>query len=228
MSRALAGTEICVFDAYGTLFDFNSAVARHRAVVGPKADALADLWRAKQIQYTWLRNSMGVYDPFWQVTGEALDHCLAVHGIADASVREKLMGAYLALDPFPEVPALLERLKRANKRLAILSNGNPEMLAPMVAASGLADRFEAVLSVDEALVFKPDRRVYRLVEQRCGVKPDKVCFLSSNCWDAHGAAHFGFATVWVNRARAPDDNLPGKTVAEIADLSQLPSLLGVS
>ena len=98
----------------------------------------------------------------------------------------------------------------------------------MVKASGLADRFEAVLSVDEAKVFKPDQRVYRLVEQRCGVKPDKVCFLSSNCWDAHGAAHFGFATVWVNRARAPDDNLPGKTVAEINDLSQLPSLLGVS
>lgn len=228
MSRALAGTEICVFDAYGTLFDFNSAVARHRQAIGPKADALADLWRAKQIQYTWLRNSMGVYDPFWQVTGEALDHCLAVHGIADAGVREKLMSAYLALDPFPEVPALLERLERADKRLAILSNGNPGMLTPMVEESGLADRFEAVLSVDDALVFKPDQRVYRLVEQRCGVKPDKVCFLSSNCWDAHGAAHFGFATVWVNRARAPDDNLPGEIVAEIRDLSQLPSLLGVA
>ena len=215
MSPALSGIEICVFDAYGTLFDFNSAVARHRAAIGPKADALADLWRTKQIQYTWLRNSMAVYDPFWQVTGEALDHCLAAHGISDAGVREKLMRAYLALDPFPEVPAMLDRLKRAGKRLAILSNGNPGMLDPMVKASGLADRFEAVLSVDDAKVFKPDQRVYRLVEQRCGVKPDKVCFLSSNCWDAHGAAHFGFATVWVNRARAPDDNLPGTTVAPI-------------
>jgi len=232
MSRALAGTEICVFDAYGTLFDFNSAVARHRAVIGPKADALADMWRSKQIQYTWLRNGMGSYARFWQVTGEALDHCLAAHGIADAtgseSVREKLMGAYLALDPFPEVPAMLDRLKRAGMRLAILSNGNPEMLDPMVAASGLSDRFEAVLSVDAVQVFKPDPRVYRLVEARCGATPDKVCFLSSNCWDAHGAAHFGFATVWVNRAGAPDDNLPGKTVATIKDLSQLPSLLGVS
>ncbi len=228
MSDALAGTEICVFDAYGTLFDFNSAVARHRAAIGPKADALADMWRAKQIQYTWLRNGMGAYAKFWQVTGEALDHCLAAQGIADASVREKLMGAYLALDPFPEVPAMLDRLTHAGKRLAILSNGNPEMLAPMVKASGLADRFEAVLSVDEAKVFKPDARVYRLVGQRFGVNPNKVCFLSSNCWDAHGAAHFGFATVWVNRARAPDDNLPGETLAEITDLSQLPSLLGVS
>lgn len=228
MSRALAGTEICVFDAYGTLFDFNSAVARHRAAIGPKADALADLWRAKQIQYTWLRNGMGAYAKFWQVTGEALDHCLAAHGIADASVREKLMGAYLALDPFPEVPAMLDALKRAGLRLAILSNGNPEMLDAVVSACGLANRFEAVLSVDAVRVFKPDARVYQLVEARCGVAPGKVCFLSSNCWDAHGAAHFGFATVWVNRARLPDDNLPGETVAEINDLSQLPSLLGVS
>ena len=228
MSRTLAGTEICVFDAYGTLFDFNSAVARHRAVIGPGADALSEMWRAKQIQYTWLRNGMGSYARFWQVTGEALDHCLAAHGIADAGVRDRLMGAYLALDPFPEVPAMLDALQRAGMRLAILSNGNPEMLDPMVAASKLADRFEAVLSVDAAQVFKPDPRVYRLVEARCDVKPDKVCFLSSNCWDAHGAAHFGFAAVWINRAGAPDDNLPGKTVAALKDLSQLPSLLGVS
>ena len=228
MTAAFAGTELCVFDAYGTLFDFNSAVARHRAVIGSKADALAEMWRSKQIQYTWLRNGMGAYAKFWQVTGEALDHCMAAQGIADPAVREKLMQAYLALDPFPEVPAMLDALRRAGKRLAILSNGNPEMLDPMVAASGLADRFEAVLSVEAAGVFKPDPRVYRLVEARCGVKPGKVCFLSSNCWDAHGAAHFGFTTVWVNRAGAPDDNLPGKTTATLKDLSQLPSLLGVA
>jgi 2-haloacid dehalogenase len=228
MSGALAGTEICVFDAYGTLFDFNSAVARHRATVGPKADALSEMWRSKQIQYTWVRNSMGSYAKFWQVTGEALDHCLAAQGIADPGVRDKLLGAYLVLDPFVEVPAMLDRLKRAGVRLAILSNGNPEMLDPMVAASKLADRFEAVLSVDAVKVFKPDPRVYRLVEARCGVKPDKVCFLSSNCWDAHGAAHFGFPTVWVNRAAAPDDHLPGMLAGQIRDLSHLPALLGVS
>jgi 2-haloacid dehalogenase len=228
MSGALAGTELCVFDAYGTLFDFNSAVARHHAVVGPSADALADLWRSKQIQYTWLRNGMGTYAKFWQVTGEALDHCLAAYGITDAGLRGMLLSAYLALDPFPEVPAMLDALKRAGMRLAILSNGNPEMLDPMVAASKLADRFEAVLSVDAAKVFKPDARVYRLVEARCGVNPDKVCFLSSNCWDAHGAAHFGFRTVWVNRAGAPDDNLPGTLSHQIRNLSHLPALLGVS
>ncbi|MBS0517858.1 MAG: haloacid dehalogenase type II [Proteobacteria bacterium] len=224
----LSDIELCVFDAYGTLYDFNSAVARHRVTIGAKADSLTEMWRSKQIQYTWLRNSMGVYAKFWDVTGAALDHCLAAHGIADRSVHDALMGAYLALDPFPEVPATLAQLKRAGTRLAILSNGNSEMLDPMVEASGLADAFEAVLSVDAVGVFKPDARVYRLVEARCGVKPGKVCFLSSNCWDAHGAAHFGFSTVWVNRAGAPDDALPGKPVARINDLSQLPSLLGVS
>jgi 2-haloacid dehalogenase len=226
--RHMTGIEMCVFDAYGTLFDFNSAVARHRTAVGPKADALADLWRQKQIQYTWLRNGMAAYAPFWQVTGEALDHCLAVHDIRDPDVREKLMGAYLALDPFPEVPAMLERLQRAGRRLAILSNGNPAMLDPMVAASGLAACFEAVLSVEPAGVYKPDARVYRLVEARCSVTPDKVCFLSSNCWDAHGAAHFGFRTIWVNRAGMPDDRLPGTLAGQLRDLSQLPALLGIA
>ena len=220
--------EMCVFDAYGTLFNLHSAVARHRAAVGPQADSLSEMWRSKQIQYTWLRNSMNDYAPFWQVTGEALDHCLTAHGIVDASVREKLMSAYLALDPFPEVPATLDRLRRAGVRCAILSNGNPEMLDPMVKASGLADRFEAVLSVDAVKVFKVDPRTYSMVEARCGVKPAKVCFLSSNCWDAHGAARFGFNVVWVNRARAPDDNLPGKLAAQVKDLSFLPALLGVA
>ena len=215
MRSVLNDIDICVFDAYGTLFDFNSAVARHRSAVGPKADTLSEMWRTKQIQYTWLRNAMNAYAPFWQVTGEALDHCLIAHGISDPAVRDKLLGAYLALDPFPEVPAMLDALRRAGKRLAILSNGNPQMLDPMVKASGLADRFEAVLSVDDARVFKVDPRTYQLVERKLGVKPDKVCFLSSNCWDAHGAAHFGFNVLWVNRADAPDDNLPGKLAGQL-------------
>lgn len=227
MAVILPGVEMCVFDAYGTLFDFNSAVVRHRRALGRSADALSELWRTKQIQYTWLRNAMGAYAPFWQVTGEALDHCLAAHRIADPAVRERLMGAYLALDPFPEAPGMLACLSRAGKRAAILSNGNSGMLDPMVTASGLAGHFEAVLSVDEAGVFKPDPRVYRLVEARCGVTPDKVCFLSSNCWDAHGAAQFGFRAVWVNRTGAPDDNLPGALAAQIRDLSDLPDLIGV-
>lgn len=227
MGAVLPGIEICVFDAYGTLFDFNSAVARHRKAIGPSADALSEMWRHKQIQYTWLRNAMGAYAPFWQVTGEALDHCLAAHRIADPAVRERLMGAYLALEPFPEAPGMLACLSRAGMRRAILSNGDPGMLDPMMTASGLANHFEAVLSVDEARIFKPDPRTYRLVEAHCGVTPDKVCFLSSNCWDAHGAAQFGFKTVWVNRTGVPDDNLPGRLAAQIRDLSDLPDLIGV-
>lgn len=227
MADHLRGIELCVFDAYGTLFDFNSAVARHRGAIGPNADALSEMWRSKQIQYTWLRNSMAAYAPFWQVTGEALDHSLAAQGVAATTVRDRLMGAYLALDPFPEVPAMLARLRSGGLRAAILSNGNSEMLAPMVAASGLADAFEAVLSVDEVRVFKPDPKVYRLVETHCGVPPARVCFLSSNCWDAHGAAYFGFRTVWVNRGGAPNDNLPGALAGEIRDLAGLPELIGV-
>jgi len=228
MNAALSGTEICVFDAYGTLYDFNSAVARHRDAIGPKADALSEMWRTKQVQYTWLRNSMGTYSPFWQVTGDALDNCLATFGIMDKRVREKLMGAYLALDPFPEVPAMLDKLKKAGKRLAILSNGNPDMLDPMVKASGLADYFEAVISVDDAKIFKVDPKTYELVKKRTGLSSDKVCFLSSNCWDAHGAAQFGFKVLWVNRGGLPEDILPGTIVAQIKDLSYLPSELGVS
>jgi 2-haloacid dehalogenase len=228
MTEPLTGIEICVFDAYGTLYDFNSAVARHRDAIGPKADALSEMWRTKQVQYTWLRNSMSAYAPFWQVTGEALDHCLATVGVTDKSVREKLMSAYLSLDPFPEVPAMLDKLKKAGKRLAILSNGNPEMLDPMVKASGLADKFEAVISVDAAKVFKVDPKTYDLVKKQTGVTSDKVCFLSSNCWDAHGAALYGFKTLWVNRSGVPEDNLPGTVVAHIKDLSHLPVLIGVS
>jgi len=162
------------------------------------------------------------------VTGDALDFAFETMGLSDNTLHERLMNLYLELDSFPEVPAMLERLGRAGLRAAILSNGNPDMLDPMVRASGLAERFEAVISVDAARVFKVDRRAYELVEARCGVTPDKVCFLSSNCWDAHGAAHFGFRTVWINRAGAPDDNLPGSTVAQLKDLSGLPALLGVS
>ena len=224
----LTGIRAVAFDAYGTLFDTAAAAARCKDALGDKLDRLAALWREKQLQYSWLRTTAGRHADFWQVTGDALDHCLAAHGIADPSVRGKLLGAYLALDPFPEVPAMLDRLRRAGIRCAILSNGNPEMLEPMVRASGLADRFEAVLSVHSAGVFKVDPRTYALVEARCGVKPDKVCFLSSNCWDAHGAAQFGFNVVWVNRAGAPDDNLPGRLAAQVNDLSSLAGLLGVA
>ncbi len=225
MTRSLAGTKICVFDAYGTLFDFNSAVARHRAEIGPQADRLAEMWRSKQISYTWLRSLMGAYVPFRQVTREGLDHCLAACGVTVPGIADRMMEAYLSLDPFPEVRAMLATLKARGTKLAILSNGDPDMLDAVVANTGLAGTFEALLSADSVGVFKTDSRVYDLVGQRFGVRPDKVCFLSSNGWDAQAAAHYGFRTLWINRAGAPRENLPGELAGELPSLAPLPGLL---
>lgn len=219
--------KVCVFDAYGTLFDFNSAVARHRAEIGPDADRLSEMWRAKQINYTWLRSLMGQYAPFWQVTGEALGHCLRSCGLsASGALHERLMQAYLALAPFPEVASTLDTLRAADMRTAILSNGNPEMLEAVVRNTGLTASFEALLSVDAVRVFKPDPRVYHLVTARFNVAPAEVCFLSSNGWDAHGAAIFGFRTFWVNRAGGPPEALPGVLAGELRSLAELPALVG--
>lgn len=222
----MSAIKVCVFDAYGTLFDFNSAVARHRAEIGPQADRLSQMWREKQIGYTWWRSLVGQYAPFWQVTGEALGHCLQSCGLpASGPLHERLMQAYLALDPFPEVASTLDALRAGNMRTAILSNGNPEMLEAVVRNTGLAEYFNALLSVDSVRVFKPDPRVYRLVTAHFDVAPQEVCFLSSNGWDAHAAAVFGFRTFWVNRADGPPEGLPGTLAGELRSLSDLPTLV---
>lgn len=216
----------CVFDAYGTLFDFNSAVARHSAEIGPQADRLAQMWREKQIGYTWARSLMGKYAPFWQVTGEALCYCLQSCGLPPrGALHERLMQAYLVLEPFPEVTSTLAALHAAEMPLAILSNGNPEMLEAVVRNTGLADYFNALLSVDTVKIFKPDPRVYRMVTDHFDVAPADVCFLSSNGWDAHGAASFGFRTLWVNRAGAAPEGLPGTPAGELRTLAELPTLV---
>ena len=226
MPEPFARVRACVFDAYGTVFDFNSAVARHAAALGPRAAQLSELWRARQVQYSWLRSLMGAYDPFWTVTGEALDFAMASLGVADSSLRDKLLTAYRSLDTFPEVPAMLDAIRSMGLRTAILSNGDPEMLQDAARNAGVADRFEALLSIDEVRIYKTSPRTYQIVLDRLGVGRDEVCFLSSNGWDAHGAAYFGFDTVWVNRAGAPDERLPGELAAELPDLSGLPELLG--
>jgi len=218
--------KVCVFDAYGTLFDFNSAVARHRVEIGAQTDRLAQMWREKQIGYTWWRSVMGKYAPFWQVTGEALSHCLQSCNLPPkGTLHEKLMQAYLVLDPFPEVRSTLDALHAAKMPLAILSNGNPDMLEAVVRNTGLADSFNALLSVDTVKVFKPDPRVYRLVTDHFSVAPRDVCFLSSNGWDAHAAASFGFRTLWVNRAGAAPEGLPGTPSGELRSLAELPTLV---
>jgi 2-haloacid dehalogenase len=223
----MAGIRACVFDAYGTLFDVHSAVARLRPQIGGRADALSQLWRTKQLEYTWLRALMGRHCDFRRVTGDALDYALARMEMDPEPVRAPLMQAYLALDAYAEVPGMLERLRRGGLRLAILSNGEPEMLRAGAASAGIEGLLDAILSVEEVGIFKPHPKVYRLAVERLGVRPDEIAFLSSNAWDVHGAACFGLRPVWVNRFGAPPERLPGAAEHELADLAGLPELLGV-
>ena len=223
------GIRACVFDAYGTLFDFGSAAAGCADVLGEKAAPLTALWRNKQLQYSWLRGLQGRYVPFWQVTGEALDYAMETLGLQqDAILRARLMDLYLTLGTFPEVPAVLQTLRQAGFATAILSNGSPDMLASAVQGAGLVDAFDAVISVDEVGTFKPDRRVYQQALDRLGLPAEAIAFQSSNAWDAHAASAFGMRVVWCNRYGQMRERLPGAPDAEIRTLAELPGLLGVS
>jgi len=223
---AFSNIEACVFDAYGTLFDVHSAVARERAALGDVADAVSATWRDKQLQYTWLRTLMGHHADFWQVTGDALDYALETHGAHDPALRDRLMDCYLSLDAYPEVADVLGQLKARGLRCAILSNGTPEMLAAAVGNAGVADMLDAVLSVEDIGIYKPDPRVYDLAVTRLGAPAGHIAFMSSNAWDAKGAAAFGFSVAWVNRFGQRPERLPGDIAAEIKTLSGLPPLLG--
>jgi 2-haloacid dehalogenase len=223
----LEGISVCVFDAYGTLFDFSSAAARCRDVLGDRTAALTTLWRDKQIQYTWLRSLQDRYVSFADVTAAALDYSLRALAIDDAALRARLLDLYRSLAPFPEVPAVLNTLRTRGYQTAILSNGSPEMLAPLVQQSGLGHLLNAVLSVDAVRVFKTDPRVYQLAVDRLGVPASSMCFFSSNAWDAWAASDFGMRVVWCNRYGQPPENLPGQPDAEVRSLDEaLPLLLG--
>ena len=222
----ITGIQACVFDAYGTLLDFNSAVMRCADEIGDDAAKLSDIWRQKQLQYTWLRSLMGTHADFWQVTGEALDFSLAALGIDNPPLREKLMALYRELDAFEEVPKTLARLKQGGMKTAILPNGAPEMLDAAVRANGLEDLLDDVQSVEDVGVFKPDPRVYQLSVDRLGVTKENICFMSSNGWDAAGAAAFGFKVVWINRYNQPVEHLPARPDLVIDTLTPLPDLLG--
>lgn len=229
MSEApLNGVKACVFDAYGTLFDVNSAVSRHAESIGPDAETLSNLWRTKQLEYTWLRSLMGQHRDFWAVTGDALDFALESTGHVEPILRSRLMEAYLALDAYPEVSDVLARLSGARVNTALLSNGTPEMLAAAVGNSDIAAHLKTIISVEEVGIYKPHPTVYQLAPDHLRVEPRQIAFLSSNAWDIAGAAAFGFRAVWVNRFLKPAEHLPGKPEAEIRSLSELPSLLGLS
>lgn len=224
----LTGVKACVFDAYGTLFDFASAAKACRDVLGENADRLTALWRDKQLQYTWLRAVQGRHADFWQVTGDALDFTLETLGIADAGLRQRLMNLYLTLAVFPEVPDVLRRLKQAGMRTAILSNGSPAMLDAAVKGARLDDLLDAVLSVEEAGVYKPHPKVYQLAVERLGVPASAIAFQSSNAWDAHAASAFGMQVVWCNRYGQRPERLPGAPDREVKSLAELPDLVGIA
>lgn len=223
----ITGTTHAIFDAYGTLFDVTAAARRLSAGEPALVDAwqaLAEDWRRKQLEYTWLRAIMGDHADFRQVTAEALDWALAARGLPGA-LHAPLMALYDRLDAFPEVPAMLPALTARGVTCAILSNGAPGMLAAAVASAGIGAHLAAVLSVEEVGVFKPDARVYALACDRLGIAPGQAVFVSSNGWDAAGAARFGFASVWVNRSGAPVDRLPHRPAHVLPDLSPLPDLM---
>ncbi|WP_119168832.1 haloacid dehalogenase type II [Algihabitans albus] len=225
---AFDGVKACVFDAYGTLFDVHSAAAAEAATLGERMTSLSQTWRQKQLEYTWLRSLMGAHADFRQVTRDALDFALQAQEIDEPGLAERLMQLYLRLDAYPDVRPTLERLRAGGLKTAILSNGEPTMLAAAVEHAGLADLLDAALSVEEVGIYKPDARVYQLAIDRFGLAgPAEIAFVSTNGWDARGAANFGFQVAWMNRFGLQLDRLPGEPKAIMTGLEELPGLLGL-
>ena len=225
---AASAPRVAVFDAYGTLLDVHAAVARHAARLGPQAAAVSALWRAKQIEYSWILSAAGAYEPFLVLTERALGHAMAVHGIEDAALRADLLAAYRRLDAYPDAAATLAALRGRGLQTAILSNGSPEMLADAVAAGGLAPLLDDVLSVHPLRRYKPAPAIYALATERFACQPHEVAFVSSNPWDAYGAGRFGFRVFWINRAGTPAEYWLDETATRLSALAELPSLLGAA
>jgi 2-haloacid dehalogenase len=217
-----------IFDAYGTLLDIHAAMARHVDRLGPNWRQISADWRAKQIEYAWVRSIVGPahHRDFWRLTQEALEVVCEVHGITDAALKADILASYRRLDAYPEVPDMLRALKARGLACAILSNGEPEMLHDAVTAAGIAPLLDAVLSVESVRVFKPDPRVYRLPARRFNLAPREMGFVSSNPWDVFGAYELGFRAMRVNRSSAPDEYGLRGCVPELTDLAALPDLLG--
>lgn len=224
----LENIKACVFDAYGTLFDVNAAARAEQAALGDKWLEIADIWRLKQLQYTWLRSLQKRHADFWQVTGEALDFAMASAHVSDPALRERLMNLYLTLSAYPEVKATLERLKSAGIKCAILSNGTPKMLAAAVENAGITSLLDGVYSIEEVGVYKPDPSSYQMAVDKLGLEPAEISFQSSNGWDAYGAKAFGFNVVWCNRFDQAAEGLPGTPDGQIKSLDELPAIVGAA
>lgn len=227
-ARPERAIEAVVFDAYGTLLDVHSAVMRHAARVGPQALAFSAEWRMKQLEYSWVRSLTGPahHQDFWVCTVEALRFTCARFGVRDAGLVQDLLDAYRKLDAYPEVPAMLAALRARGMRTAILSNGAPLMLVDATQAAGIATLLDALLSVEAVGVFKPDRRVYALAEERLGLPASRMMFVSANPWDTQAARAAGFRAIRINRNNAPDEyGLEAAGVPNLTDLSTLPGLV---
>ncbi len=213
-----------VFDAYGTLFDVHAAIARQRVRVGPDADRLSELWRAKQLEYAWNLTLRDRYEDFWKLTKRALDFALYRFPHVDRRIKASLLEAYRELDAFPDARAALAALKEKGHSNAILSNGSPAMLQAAVTAAGLGPFLDHVISVDSIKAYKPRRAVYELAIRALGVPASDIAFVSSNRWDVAGAADAGLAAIWVNRSRAPDEYADAPPRAVVFDLAGLAEL----
>jgi 2-haloacid dehalogenase len=223
----LQNIKACVFDAYGTLFDVNAAARAEQAALGDKWQEIADIWRLKQLQYTWLRSLQKRHADFWQVTGDALDFALASVQMEDPALRERLMNLYLTLSAYPEVKGTLERLKSAGIKCAILSNGTPKMLAAAADNAGITSFLDGIYSIEDVGIYKPDPATYQMAVDGLGLAPDEISFQSSNGWDAYGAKAFGFNVVWCNRFNQAAERLPGTPDGQIKSLEELPTIIGV-
>ena len=213
-----------IFDAYGTLFDVNSAAEKCKEKLGDKWEGFANYWRTTQLEYTWLRSLMRRHKDFWQITEDSLDKSMNFYNI-DNSMRSELLNLYKVLSPFTEVRDTLNKLKQSNYKLAILSNGTPDLLNELVVSNGLKDIFDDIFSVEEVGIFKPDSKVYDLPINRYDIKKNEVLFLSANTWDVSGAGNYGYNTVWVNRNNNIFDKLDFEPKKQISNLSELLDLI---
>ena len=213
-----------IFDEYGTLFDVNSAAEKCKERLGDKWEGFANYWRTTQLEYTWLRSLMRRHKDFWQITEDSLDKSMNFYNI-DNTMRSELLNLYKVLSPFTEVRDTLKKLKQSNYKLAILSNGTPDLLNELVVSNQLKDIFDDIFSVEEAGIFKPDSKVYDLPINKYNIEKNEVLFLSTNTWDVSGAGNYGYNTVWVNRNNNIFDKLDFEPNQQISNLSELLDLI---
>ena len=213
-----------IFDAYGTLFDVNSAAEKCKSKIGDKWESFANYWRKTQLEYTWLRSLMGRHKDFWQITEDSLDKSMQAFNI-DKAMKNELLDLYRILSPYPEVKETLEKLKEKKYKLAILSNGTPSLLNELVKSNGLQNLFDDIFSIEKVKIYKPSSKVYDMPVKKYNIKNEEVAFLSANTWDVSGGGNYGFTSIWVNRNKNIFDNLDYKPKNEISGLNQLIDIL---